>query len=606
MNVGLDQLEVESLKHYSLKDLESLAEEVRARIIDVVSKNGGHLASNLGSVELTIALHYHFSSPEDLFIFDTGHQSYPHKILTGRLDRIDGIRQTNGLCGFTDPTESHHDHFFAGHAGTALSLALGAAKARDLNDEDYFVLPIIGDAALSCGLTLEALNNLQKKLKRFIIILNDNAMSICKSVGTISSLLGKLLGPYARQKSLFAKPLFELFGLHYLGPIDGHNIREVIDVFEEAKKIDGPVIVHLHTVKGYGLPYAVEKATTFHGPKAFDKITGLMATSSCQKPRNHFPKIFGKTLYDMAKQDPSILAITPATASGAALEEFLRDFPDRSFDVGIAEGHAITLAGGLSYQSNKKVVVSIYATFLQRALDNLFHDVCLQNFPVLLAIDRAFLSSGDGSTHHGIYDISFLQTMPKMIIAQARNGRLLKELMTTYFSNPKTMAIRYPNLDTDEETQFALEKRPIGKGEILHHPKEMGSIKILLITLGHMYETAFCVKEKLNQEGIDPTLFDPIFLKPIDEEALTTLILSHDLIFTIEEHSIRSGLGNLVNQFITQKELFGTKIFNLGIPDRFIAHGSRQDLLKEIGLDVDSIYKDISRQINAHLVCKKI
>ncbi|MGA8163663.1 MAG: 1-deoxy-D-xylulose-5-phosphate synthase [Waddliaceae bacterium] len=601
------------LDNLSLDDLHLLASEIRQRIIDVLSVNGGHLASNLGAVELTIALHRVFESPQDKFIWDVSHQTYTHKLLTGRQDRFHTIRQFRGLCGFSHPKESVHDHFHAGHAGTALSLALGVAKNRDLTQRQEYVIPIIGDATLTCGMSLEALNNIPRKLKRFVVVLNDNAMSISENVGAISQILsrmlsnptthkfyqeidtlvskipslGTLLSKQGKKiteslKNLFSPAaFFEQYGLSYIGPIDGHDIKKLIDVFEGIKDSNWPVLVHVLTKKGQGMKTAINNPITYHGVKPFDRDTGKLLPSASTKPT--FPKIFGKHLLKMAEKDPSVVAITPAMSAGSQLEAFMNRFPERCFDVGIAESHSITFSGGIAYGGKMKVVVAIYSTFLQRAFDNLFHDVCIQDLPVLFCLDRGGISGPDGITHHGIYDISFLNAMPNMIISQPRNGKVLKELLESAFSWGRPAAIRYPNMVT-EEGKGPLQFRKPGKGEILAEGKD-----VLLIALGHMNTVALKVRELLEEEGVTATVMDPVFVKPLDSELLCTQLLTHHRIVTLEEHSVVSGMGAIINHFLLSRGFNQLQVMNLGIPETFLDQGSYQDLMNEIELTPEKI-----------------
>src|SRR3984957_10805310 len=477
----LDKIKTpEDIKPFSFPMLNKLAEEIRHRIIEVLSINGGHLASNLGAIELTLALHKVFDAPDDKFIWDVSHQTYTHKLLTGRNDRFSQIRQYKGLCGFSHPKESIYDHFYAGHAGTALSLALGVVKNRDLAKRNEYVIPIIGDATLTCGLALEALNNISRDLKRFIVILNDNAMSISKNVGAITQILSRLLsnpttnkiyheldtivskipsyGPMLAQQGhkiteslknlVSCAAYFEQYGLSYIGPIDGHDIKKLVDVLEGVKESAWPVIIHVLTRKGEGMEEAIKNPISYHGARPFSRDTGKFLPNPTTLPT--FPKIFGAHLLKMAEKDPSVVAVTPAMSCGSCLDDFMKKFPDRCLDVGIAESHAVTFSGGIAYGGKMKVVTSIYATFLQRAFDNLFHDVCLQEIPVVFAIDRAGISGPDGSTHHGIYDICFLNAMPNMVIRQPRNGDVLKELLESAFTWGRPAAIRYPNMATEE------------------------------------------------------------------------------------------------------------------------------------------------------------
>jgi len=607
----------DDVKLLTLTELDLLASEIRHRIIEVLSINGGHLASNLGVVELTLALHRVFNSPEDKFIWDVSHQTYVHKLLTGRNDRFHQIRQFKGLCGFCHPKESPHDHFHAGHAGTALSLSLGVAKNRDLAKRQDYIIPIIGDATLTCGLTLEALNNMSRELKRFIVILNDNAMSISKNVGAITQILSRLLsnpitnkihqeldtivskipsyGPMLSQqghkitesiKNLVSPaPFFEQYGLSYIGPIDGHDVRKLIDILEGVKDSSWPVVIHVLTRKGQGMEEAIQNPISYHGAKPFSRDTGKFLPTPVNKPT--FPKIFGAHLLKMAENDPSLTAITPAMSAGSCLDDFMKKFPDRCLDVGIAESHAITFAGGIAYGAKMKVVVSIYATFLQRAFDNLFHDVCLQELPVVFAIDRAGISGPDGATHHGIYDISFLNAMPNMIISQPRNGQVLKELLESAFSWKRPVAIRYPNQVT-EDAQTPLKEREPGKGEVLCEGKDL-----LIIALGHMNSIALQTKAILEEQGITTAVFDPVFLKPLDSEQLSRLFAKHQKVVTLEEHSVACGLGSIINNFIVRNSFSPIHILNLGIPESFIDHGSNAELLNELGLTPPKIAKQI-------------
>lgn len=606
----------EQIKHFSIESLKLLATEIRRKIIDVMAINGGHLASNLGIVELTIALHRVFDSPNDKFIFDVSHQSYPHKLLTGRFQDFDRIRQFKGLCGFCNPKESKHDHFYAGHAGTALSLGLGVAKNRDISKRHEHIFPIIGDATLTCGLTLEALNNIPRNLKDFVVILNDNEMSISENVGAMKYILSRFFNhprsnkiynelealltkvpalgtQLAKQghklkeslKNLFSTaPFFEQFNLDYVGPINGHDIDKLISVFEALKHNPHPVLLHVLTVKGQGMETATLNPISWHGCKPFDKDTGKFLPT---KKQISFPQVFGKHILEMAKNDPSLFAVTPAMPAGSCLQEFMKAFPERCLDVGIAEGHAVTFCGGIAYGKKMKVVCSIYATFLQRAFDNLFHDVCLQQLPVVFAIDRAGISGPDGSTHHGIYDIAFLNAMPNMVICQPRNAQLLKELLESAFSWGLPTAIRYPNMTT-EEADTALITRGLGAGEVL-----ITGCKLAIIAVGHMCYTAIKVRELLLPYGIEATVVDPIFLKPLDQELFCTVLTQHSYIVTLEEHSLSGGFSSIFNQFIIRNKFHQLQILNLGIPEAFIEQGSYQDLIQEIGLSPKAIAKQI-------------
>lgn len=614
----------QDIKKFTLAELENLRDEIHSRIISVLSLTGGHLASNLGIIELTIGLHKVFNSPHDKFLFDVSHQSYVHKLLTGRNDKFHTIRQTKGLSGFSHPKESIHDHFYAGHAGTALSLGLGCAKRRDLIKSDEYIIPVIGDATLTCGLSLEALNNVTRDLKRFIVVLNDNEMSISKNVGAITRILSRMLNNTTTNwlhqeldslisrlpglgsalshqghkiaesiKNLFSPAaFFEHFGLSYIGPIDGHDLKQVIDALEGVKGSTWPVILHFLTKKGHGMEEAIKNPVTWHGAKPFCIDTQKFLPAQSVKPT--FPKIFGKHLLKMAEEDAKIVAVTPAMSCGSCLDPFIAKFPERCLDVGIAESHAVTFSGGLAHGGHLKVVCSIYSTFLQRAFDNVFHDVCLQELPVVFAIDRAGIAGGDGQTHNGIYDIGFLNAMPNMVIAQPRDGDILKDLLESAFSWKRPVSIRYPNAET-LETGRKIQKREFGRAEVL----SSGS-GILIIGLGSMAYTALAVKEELTAFGINATVVDPIFIKPLDSDLIADLLLTHSTIVTIEEHSLISGLASIINHHLLSNGFQDVQSINFGVPETFIEQGKLSDLLDEIGLTTKKITDVLVNTLSLH------
>ena len=587
------------LKILSIVELKELAKKIRKRIIDVVSVNGGHLSSNLGVVELSLALHFVFDSPKDQIIFDVGHQSYVHKILTGRNKRLNTLRQTAGISGFTSPEESAHDHFYAGHAGNALSLALGVAKNRDLQEKEAHIIPLLGDASLTCGLTLEAMNNIPKNLSKFIIILNDNAMSISKNVGAIKSILdcfhktSQADNFYKQSKENLATtaPFFEQFGLNYIGPIDGHDLSTLIETFKTLKNLQTPTLVHILTIKGQGMKNAINNPTSYHGAKPFNPITGEFYSSKSHQ--TSFPKVFGKQMLFLGKKYSDLVAVTPAMPVGSCLNAFMKRYPDRCIDVGIAEGHATTYAAGIGANKKTKVIACIYSTFIQRAFDNIYHDVCVQKSPVIFAIDRAGLACGDGVTAQGIFDIAYLNAMPGLIITQPRDGHTLKELLESALTWENPVAIRYPNLST-EESNTPTNKRLIGKGEILSEGQD-----IVIIALGHMCSMALDVKKCLLKNHINPMVIDPVFIKPLDAELLFSAFTRAKLIVTIEEHSIKGGLGSIINDFILQKGFSQAKVLNFGIPDRLIPHGSHKDLLETLGLSKENISAMIVNKLEA-------
>lgn len=603
----------QDLKKFSTNELIGLSEEIRARIMDVLSVTGGHLSSNLGIVELTLALHRVFNSPQDKLIFDVGHQTYVHKLLTGRNPRFPTLRQTEGLSGFSHPPESPHDHFYSGHAGNALSLALGVAKNRDIRGKDEIIIPVLGDAALTCGLTLEAMNNIPRKLQKFLVVLNDNAMSISKNVGAITNILSRFFNSptanniyeelteivnkipgygetLAKQgnrmkesmKNLISTaPFFEQFGLSYVGPIDGHDIKKLIDTFEALKDVDHPTLVHVLTVKGQGMKNAINNPTPYHGAKPFNRVTGEFYPPKSLRPT--FPKVFGKHILKMADEDPNLVAITPAMPVGSCLDALMKKYPERCIDVGIAEGHSIAYAGGMGRGGKLKVVACVYSSFLQRAFDNIYHDVCIQNSPIVIAIDRGGLATGDGVTAQGLFDISYLNAMPEMVITQPRNGQVLKELLESAFEYQKTVAIRYPNLSTFEEN-LPIEKRELGKGEVLAEGED-----IVIISLGHMDQVALEARALLEEEGVTACVIDPVFVKPLDKELLMSRIKKAQMVITIEEHSLQGGLGSIINNFMMNHGLGHIRVKNFGVPDILIEHGGHQYLLKKYGITPEKV-----------------
>ncbi|ANG66347.1 1-deoxy-D-xylulose-5-phosphate synthase [Chlamydia gallinacea] len=623
----LDQISSpEDLKKLSYADLSLLAEQMRHKIIAVLKQTGGHLASNLGIIELTIALHYVFSSPEDKFIFDVGHQAYPHKLITGRNDaQFDRIRHDHGLSGFTSPLESPHDLFFSGHAGNALSLALGMAKATPPESRSH-ILPILGDAAFSCGLTLEALNNIRSDLSKFIVILNDNNMSISQNVGVMSqsfsrwihhpkmSSFSKKMDKWlvriprygtgiAKQwhrlslclKSLFCPiPIFEQFGLAYVGPIDGHNIKKLISVLRIVRDLPFPILLHVCTTKGKGLEIAQENPSKYHGVSANFTTHEENTQLPVVKQPPTYPDIFGETLCQLGTMIPNLHVVTPAMSLGSRLEKFKTNFPERFIDVGIAEGHAVTLSAGIS-KAQVPVICSIYSTFLQRAIDNVFHDVCMQNLPVILAIDRAGLAYADGCSHHGIYDLGILRMMPNMVICQPRSAVVLQQLLFSAISWNSPTAIRYPNIPALQKDPLSVDvqaHRTPGVGEILTQGED-----ILIIALGHMCSAALSIQAQLLKHGISATVVDPVFIKPFDNNLFGVLLMHHTRVVVIEEHAIRGGLGSEFNDFLATYS-FKIDVLHFAIPDTFVYHGDKESLQKKTGLHVETMVKRILTHFN--------
>ncbi len=612
----------EDLKGLSIDELNELASEIRRYMIEVLSKNGGHVAPNLGAVELTLALHYVFNSPTDRLIWDVGHQAYVHKIITGRREAFKTIRQYGGISGFLKRDESPHDIFGAGHAGTALSAAMGVVIARDMKGEDWKVVAIVGDGALTAGMALEALNQIGQLKKDMIIILNDNKMSIDENVGALSNyfaklvtspvydrfkedvweLLGKLPSKYlslrAREVARkiketlqhFAVPsiLFEELGYRYVGPFDGHDIKLLIDNLNRVKNLKGPTIVHVITVKGKGYEPAEKNPEYFHGLGPFDPETGKPLPKKDTRPR--YTKVFGQTLLEFAKKDPKIIAITAAMPLGTGLNYIRDELPDQYIDVGIAEQHAVTLAGGLAVEGMKPFA-TIYSTFLQRAFDQIIHDIALQKLPVRFAIDRGGLVGEDGPTHHGVFDLSYLRMIPNMVVMAPRDGEQLRDMIRTAVEyNEGPIAFRYPRDKVPFEPDMSREPQPvpIGKGEIL---KEDGDV--LVLAIGAMVLPSLEAAKKLAEKGFDLKVVDARFVKPLDEELILDLASSAKAIITVEENALLGGFGSAVLELLASKGVMKPTL-NIGIPDKFIEHGPRAVLLEKVGLDASGIANSIS------------
>ena len=598
------------LKMLSLEEMNRLAAEIRQLMLDVVSKNGGHLAPNLGVVELTIALHRVFDSPRDKFVFDVGHQAYIHKIITGRKDRFPTLRQYKGLSGFPKRQESEHDVFGVGHSSTSISAADGIAAARDLLGDDYHVVAIIGDGAMTGGMSFEALNHVGDTKRRLIIILNDNEMSISKNVGAMSQYLYQLrtgetynrlkhnlenwlsglehgddvLEAIDRVKTgvkylVNPESMFEHLGIKYFGPVDGHNIEALIPMLTAAKKEDGPVLLHVITKKGKGYAPAEESPNKFHGTGPFDIATGKKITKPGAPPS--YTDVFGKTLVELAEKDKRIVAITAAMPDGTGVTGFAQRFPDRFFDVGIAEQHAVTFAAGLATQGIK-AVAAIYSTFMQRAYDQVLHDVCMQKLPVKLCMDRAGLVGDDGYTHHGVFDYAYLLPMPHMVIMAPKDENELRHMLATameYDDGP--ISLRYPRgsglgVDCSE----ALHTLPIGRAERIRTGTDVS-----LWAIGSMVSEAEKTAELLQEKGVSAGVVNMRFAKPLDTEMLFQDARDTHCIVTMEEGAVIGGVGEAVMQALNNHGLLDkTLVLNFGIPDEFISQGDRKLLLRDIGL----------------------
>ena len=595
------------LKDLTRPELKALADELREFIIQSVARTGGHLASNLGVIELTVALHHVFDTPEDRIIWDVGHQTYAHKILTGRRDRMHTLRQTDGLSGFTKREESPFDAFIAGHSSTSISAALGMAEAARLSGDPRRVMAVIGDGAMTAGMAFEALNNAGAMDANLLVILNDNEMSISANVGALSTYLTRLLSgrfynAMRRQgeKILATLPpiyelakkaeehvkgmvtpstLFEEFGFNYFGPIDGHDLDALIATLTNLRQLNGPQLLHVVTRKGKGYTPAETNPLGYHGVGKFDPEAGLTAKAG-GKPS--YTQVFGDWLVDMAAADERLVGITPAMGEGSGLVRFAETYPERYFDVGIAEQHALTFAAGLACEGLKPVV-AIYSTFLQRAYDQLIHDIALQGLPVMLAIDRAGLVGADGPTHAGAFDLSFLRCIPNMLIAAPSNEDECRRLLTTAFRHTGPSAVRYPR-GTGPGATIAPELEPleIGKGVVRRESGKQAG-RIAFLAFGASVTPALAAAENL-----DATVADMRFVKPLDADLVRQLAQSHDLLITVEENVVMGGAGSAVAEVLTLSGL-NTRIHHLGLPDRFVEHGDPATLLARCGLDAAGI-----------------
>ena len=619
------------IKKISQSELKALSDEVREEMIDAVSKTGGHLGAGLGVVELTVALHYVFNTPNDKLIWDVGHQSYPHKILTGRKDRIRTLRKSNGLSGFTKRSESEYDPFGTGHSSTSISSALGVAIANKLSNKSDNVIAVIGDGAISAGMAYEAMNNAGASKTKLIVILNDNDMSIAKPVGAMRKYLAKILSGKIyfsfRETvkfiiSAFSKrfskkagkaedflrsavtggTLFNSMGFYYIGPIDGHNIDALVPVLKNAKEInlDVPIMIHVKTEKGKGYKFAEKSADKYHGVTKFNVNTGIQEKSKSNIPS--YTKVFANTLVKHAERDSKIVGITAAMPSGTGLDIFGEKFPSRMFDVGIAEQHAVTFAAGLATEGYKPFA-AIYSTFLQRAYDQVVHDVAIQSLPVRFAIDRAGLVGADGPTHAGSFDISYLSTLPNFVVMAASDeAELVRMINTSVDINSQPSAFRYPrgngvgiNLPTIDE------KIEIGKGRIIKEGK-----KVALLNFGARLNECLIAQKNLSKKGINITLVDARFAKPLDENLIWQIATDHEAIITIEEGSI-GGFGSQIGQFLTDKNLLDSnlKYRSMILPDRFIDHDKLDLMYKYAGLDASSIEVKILDTLDSKVIIKK-
>lgn len=620
------------LRKFNKNELSLLVKELRQELIDVVSTTGGHLGAGLGVVELTVALHYVFDTPKDKLVWDVGHQSYPHKIITGRRDKIRTLRKGGGLSGFTKRSESEYDPFGAGHSSTSISSTLGMAVAKSLSKNSNHVIAVIGDGAMSAGLAYEAMNNAGAMKSKLIVILNDNDMSIARPVGAMSSYLAKLLsgktyfGLRETIKSITSKfskrfkdkagkaeefikdivtgggTLFNELGFYYVGPIDGHNIDNLIKVLNNVKtlKYDGPILIHTVTKKGKGYKPAEDSRDKYHGVTKFDVVTGKQSKSKQSAPS--YTKVFANTLIEHAENDTKIIGITAAMPSGTGMDVFGEKFPDRMFDVGIAEQHAVTFAAGLATEGYKPFV-AIYSTFLQRAYDQVVHDVAIQNLPVRFAIDRAGLIGADGSTHAGSFDITYLSTLPNFVVMAASDETELVKMINTAVSiNDRPTAFRYPRGNTsDMELPKINEILEIGKGKIVKEGK-----KVAILNFGTRLLECLKAANQLDTKGISTTVADARFAKPLDQKLIMDLCSNHETIITIEEGSI-GGFGSHVFQMLSERGFFdkGLKIRSMILPDQFIDQDMPEYMYKTAGLDAYAIEQKVLNTLKSNIIIHK-
>ena len=619
------------LRKFNKNDLKQISDELRDELVDVVSETGGHLGAGLGVVELTVALHYVFDTPKDKLVWDVSHQCYPHKIITGRRDKIKTLRKGGGLSGFTKRTESEYDPFGAAHSSTSISSTLGMAVAKKLSNNNNNVIAVIGDGAMSAGMAYEAMNNAGALKSKLIVVLNDNDMSIARPVGAMSKYLAKLLSGklyFSLRETLkmiissFSKrfsqkagkaedllrnivtggTLFSELGFYYVGPIDGHDVENLVQIFQNVKNSNhqGPVLIHVRTQKGKGYKPAEDSGDKYHGVSKFNVSTGEQAKSKSNIPS--YTKVFAETLIKHAEQDTKIIGITGAMPSGTGLNIFEKKFPDRTFDVGIAEQHAVTFAAGLATEGYKPYA-AIYSTFLQRAYDQVVHDVALQSLPVRFAIDRAGLVGADGPTHAGSFDITYLSTLPNFIVMAASDeSELVKMINTSVNINDRPSAFRYPRGNgIGVELPSIKETLEIGKGRIIKEGK-----KVALINFGTRLEECKKSSEELLRKGIDCTIIDARFAKPLDEKLIMEVASNHEVLITIEEGSI-GGFGSHVMQFLSDRGVFdrGLKFRSMILPDIFIDQDTPKKMYETAGLDSFSIARKVEEALNSNIILAK-
>jgi len=607
------------LRKLDRRQLPQLAQEIRDTIIDTVSKIGGHFGGNLGIVELTLALHYTFDTPRDQIVFDTGHQSYPHKLITGRRETFNTIRQHNGISGFCKREESEYDVFNAGHASTSISAALGIAVARDFRKEPYRVVAIIGDGALSGGLALEGLNQAGHLKRKMIIVLNDNDMSISTNVGAMSGYLNSIIKgqrynqlkdvtkgimdriplvggklhevahdvEHILKNMIVPGTLFEELGIKYLGPYDGHDLPALLDIFEKNRDYNGPLLIHVITKKGKGYEHAENKPIWSHGVTPFDVPSGEVKKPSQPQPPS-YTGVFADTMIELAKSDPKIVAITGAMPEGTGLDKFAKAFPDRMFDVGIAEEHAVTFAGGMATQGMKPVA-AIYSTFLQRAFDQVFHDVAIMDLPVVFALDRAGIAGQDGPTHHGIYDMAYLRVFPNMICMAPKDENELRHMLKTAFETGHPTSLRYPRGNGQGvKLDAELQSLPIGKGEVMRE-----GAAATIFAIGNEVWPSMKAAEILAGEGIEVAVVNARFIKPLDDELIQRFCKPGTKVITVEEGSLAGGFGAAIMERCEQLGITNVDFHRIGIPDEYVHHGAQDVLRAQYDLHAEGIAKRV-------------
>ncbi|QVN22348.1 1-deoxy-D-xylulose-5-phosphate synthase [Burkholderia pyrrocinia] len=602
------------LRRLDRRQLQPLADELRAFVLDSVSKTGGHLSSNLGTVELTIALHYVFNTPNDRIVWDVGHQTYPHKILTGRRDQMHSLRQQDGISGFPRRSESEYDTFGTAHSSTSISAALGMAIGSQLNGDDRFSIAVIGDGAMTAGMAFEAMNNAGvSEDAKVLVILNDNDMSISPPVGALNRHLARLMSgrfyaaaragvervlsvappvlELARKLEEHAKgmvvpaTLFEEFGFNYIGPIDGHDLDSLIPTLQNIRELRGPQFLHVVTKKGQGYKLAEADPVLYHGPGKFNPAEGIKPSTAPAKKT--YTQVFGEWLCDEAERDTRVVGITPAMREGSGMVEFEKRFKDRYYDVGIAEQHAVTFAGGLATEGLKPVV-AIYSTFLQRAYDQLIHDVALQNLPVVFAIDRAGLVGADGATHAGAYDLAFMRCIPNMTIMAASDENECRQMLHTALQQPNPTAVRYPRgAGTGVPTVKEFTEIPLGKGEVRRRTAQQEGKRVAILAFGTMVAPSLAAAEEL-----DATVANMRFVKPVDAALVRELAETHDYLVTVEEGCVMGGAGSACVEALMESGVI-RPVLQLGLPDLFIDHGDPAKLLSQCGLDGAGIAKSI-------------